>query len=195
MAEKELSEDFKEFWAICWRKDSRDDAVRAFDKAISRGVSHETIMSGSRAYSDLIERENISKKFQKLPATWLNKGCYHDATPQKSLRKILQSSGEPNLFAIKNKIYTEDLRPLVMEEWRRQSGAPAGMPLDPGLWWRVAQRFKQAWDLASLRAGDSVGTAVVGLQDAEREFAGDRLPEARQALADAQGRVHRVNER
>ena len=190
MAEKELSEEFTEFWSICWRKDARDDAIRAYDKAIVRGVSHETIMAGARAYKDLIQTEQITKKFQKLPATWLNKGCYHDEAPQTSIREILNQTNEPNLISISNKIYTEELQPLVMEEWRRKSGTPPGTPLDPELWWRVAQRLKQAYDLACLRAGDNSGAPIVGLQDAEREFAGDRLPKAQQALADAQKRVH-----
>ena len=78
MAEKELSDDFKEFWAICWRRKSRDDAVRAYDKAIVRGVSHETIMAGARTYKDLIEREQTPENFQKLPATWLSGENWND---------------------------------------------------------------------------------------------------------------------
>jgi hypothetical protein len=69
------SEEFEEFWKQYPRKDSKDNARRAYAKARKK-VSWATIMSGVLRYA--AERDGQDRKFTKCPTTWLNGGCWED---------------------------------------------------------------------------------------------------------------------
>lgn len=70
---------FDEFWDEypVGRKVKKKRAERAYDKAIKE-VSHETIMSGLKAYKAHLESEKTPRKFILHPASWLNDGCWDD---------------------------------------------------------------------------------------------------------------------
>lgn len=70
-------ESFNEFWIAYPRKEGKADARKAFDTAISKDTV-ETILSGVRGYSLLIQNEKREMKYIKLPAGWLRSELWRD---------------------------------------------------------------------------------------------------------------------
>jgi hypothetical protein len=87
-ARERESREFAEWYAPYPRHEDRIDAEKAYRAARKRGVSVETLLNGAIRYSQ--EKRGIEKKFIKLPATWLNKGCY-DNQPESSNGRHLQA--------------------------------------------------------------------------------------------------------
>lgn len=69
-----LNADFDEWWTVYPRKEAKEDARAAYLKA-RRGIDASTLWQAAKAYAAKPGRE---PKFTKLPATWLNKGCWAD---------------------------------------------------------------------------------------------------------------------
>jgi hypothetical protein len=67
--------DFDAFWAEVPRKKSKEDARRAYDRALKK-TDHATLMAGIRRYAE--ERKNKDPKYTAYPATWLNDGGWQD---------------------------------------------------------------------------------------------------------------------
>lgn len=98
--ERNLVHRFDEFWAEVpkGRKSGKDDARRAFARAVQRAKGGaDEIIDGMRRYAaDPNLPEDLH--FVKLPATWLNKGCWDDEPlpPRKDPRNAGKSlSGPP----------------------------------------------------------------------------------------------------
>lgn len=83
---------FSEFYSAYPRRQSKQDAIKAYAKVRRSGVSHETIMRGLEAAkrSDSRFRE---QRFTPLPASWLRAGGFEDdttsATSHQSLERML----------------------------------------------------------------------------------------------------------
>lgn len=83
---------FAEFYSAYPRRQSKQDAIKAYAQVRRSGVSHETIMRGLEAAkrSDSRFRE---QRFTPLPASWLRAGGFEDdtssATSHQSLERML----------------------------------------------------------------------------------------------------------
>ena len=81
---------FAEFYAAYPRRQSKQDALKAYSQVRKTGVSHESIMAGlARAKrSDQRFRE---MRFTPLPASWLRAGGFDDDTvlPQEDWKKAV----------------------------------------------------------------------------------------------------------
>lgn len=83
---------FLEFYSAYPRRQSKQDAIKAYAQVRRSGVSHETIMRGLEAAkrSDSRFRE---QRFTPLPASWLRAGGFEDdtnsATSHQSLERML----------------------------------------------------------------------------------------------------------
>ncbi|MGO9770934.1 MAG: hypothetical protein ACLPSW_15550 [Roseiarcus sp.] len=73
---------FDDFWRLYPKKVARTDAMQAFVRALKHATIDE-ILQGALRYAT--ERREEDPRYTKHPATWLNKGCWSDATstPQK----------------------------------------------------------------------------------------------------------------
>lgn len=88
-------DDFFDWYLEYPRKEARAAAEKAYLKAIKQ-VPHQTLVEAARRYRDDPNREN---QFTKLPATWLNAGCWDDeplpprttTTPQTGSTRRLQA--------------------------------------------------------------------------------------------------------
>jgi len=70
---------FDLFWQAYPRRDAKRDAMQAFRKALETGATAEELLRGARSYSEHCSRLKADeRRFIKLPATWLNKGCWED---------------------------------------------------------------------------------------------------------------------
>jgi hypothetical protein len=67
-------EDFEAFWAVYPRRDSKKNALKAWVKAKGEAPASRIIL-GAKRYA---EDPNREQQFTKLPATWLNAGCWDD---------------------------------------------------------------------------------------------------------------------
>jgi hypothetical protein len=67
-------DDFKVFWESYPRREGKLEARKAFKQALKL-TDLATILAGVYRYRD---DPNRSQSFTKLPATWLNKGCWDD---------------------------------------------------------------------------------------------------------------------
>ena len=68
---------FEDFYALYPRKEAKQNALKAYQKALKQ-VSHKTIIEGVSKYKQQIEAKQIEKQYIKQPATWLNAGCWDD---------------------------------------------------------------------------------------------------------------------
>jgi hypothetical protein len=66
---------FEQFWAIYPRRIAPLKARKAWEKALKYSPESQ-IMAGAQRYA--VERDGEDLKFTKLPATWLNGGCWMD---------------------------------------------------------------------------------------------------------------------
>jgi hypothetical protein len=67
--------DFDAFWAEVPRKVGKDDARKAYAKALKK-ADHDTLIAGMRRYAQ--EREGQDEKFTVHPSRWLNAGRWED---------------------------------------------------------------------------------------------------------------------
>lgn len=68
---------FEDFYALYPRKEAKQNALKAYQKAVKQ-VSHEAIIEGISKYKQQIEAKQTEMKYIKQPATWLNAGCWED---------------------------------------------------------------------------------------------------------------------
>ena len=66
--------DFDSFWLIYPRRQGKREALKSLKAALAL-ADFETIIAGAKRYRD---DPNRSPSYTKLPATWLNKGCWDD---------------------------------------------------------------------------------------------------------------------
>lgn len=78
------SPEFDTFWEIYPRKVGKDEARKAWDKAIKAGVLPGDIIDGAKAYLRDPIRCASHIKFTAHPATWLNQGRWKDEPAQQA---------------------------------------------------------------------------------------------------------------
>jgi len=71
-------DEFDMFWNSYPRRKGKEDAVKAWSKVIERGIPATVVSSGAAAYRAECERTSKEKQYIKMPATWLNGGCWDD---------------------------------------------------------------------------------------------------------------------
>ncbi len=83
--------EFKEWYQVYPRHEGKLAAEKAFNKTRTNGVSLEILKAGAATYA----AQPIEPQYRKLPATWLNGGCWDDehtppinghAAPQQTFR-------------------------------------------------------------------------------------------------------------
>jgi hypothetical protein len=80
-----LAAAFEAFWAAYPRKEGRAAARKAFEAAVARGVSVETLIDGARRYA--AAKANLDSNWLKFPATWLRDECWlEDPKPPRPKR-------------------------------------------------------------------------------------------------------------
>jgi DNA-binding Lrp family transcriptional regulator len=90
------------------KKRDREEAKKAWIAAIERGVDPKHMVDAAQAYAR--ERFGQDPKYTKLPATWLNKGCYDDEPdPQPGPQLRAVSGGyQPYRNPTDQSVYDED---------------------------------------------------------------------------------------
>jgi uncharacterized protein YdaU (DUF1376 family) len=73
---------FDEFWAVVPRKTDKEDARKAYAKAL-RKTDAKTLIAGMARYAE--ERRGQDPQYTKHPATWLNKGSWGNETQPMTL--------------------------------------------------------------------------------------------------------------
>lgn len=81
---------FERFWAVYPRKVGKQDARRAWDKAVKTGPALEVLIASVGAYAAYVVGDD--PRFTKHPATWLRGGCWDDELPARNAR----ASGSDN---------------------------------------------------------------------------------------------------
>lgn len=104
------AESFDRFWKVYPRKIAKQDARKAWDKAV-KGVSPAVIIAGAGRYAAERAREDPRGKFTKHPASWLNSGRWEDeASADPELwRQFSEEIGSPAAYA------ADDYRRFVQE--------------------------------------------------------------------------------
>ena len=69
--------DFLEFYKIYPRKEAKQNALKAYNKAIKQ-VDKNILLKGLKNYKKYIEENKIEKRYIRQPASWLNGGCWED---------------------------------------------------------------------------------------------------------------------
>ena len=73
-----ISADFEKLWELYPRKLGKKKALAAYEKAIKKGVSFETIKQGIKNYNKQIEANKTDTAFIKHGSTWFNGECWND---------------------------------------------------------------------------------------------------------------------
>jgi hypothetical protein len=131
--EKQIAEDFNDWYAIYPRHTGRGAAVNAYAKARKNGASAGELNDGATRY--VKERKGEDPKFTKSPAAWLNQECWTDDPDYVS---------EVDVDAI-----------LGQDHWT-PGPPPAGLSISEEIGWkneqraiRNAERFEEAKAKAS----------------------------------------------
>ena len=70
--------DFNEFYSLYPRKEAKQKALQAYIKARKKGVDKISLLEALKKYNEYIKTNKKEREFVKLPATWLNGGCWED---------------------------------------------------------------------------------------------------------------------
>jgi len=73
---------FQDFYTAYPRKIGKLDAERAWKQMLKQGHMPLDIISGARAYADLVRREGTAPTFVPYPASWLRAGRWMDENLQ-----------------------------------------------------------------------------------------------------------------
>ena len=80
----EQDESFKTFYDAYPRKEARGQALKAYNAAIRKGISAETILERLETYKARLDRDGTDRKYMRLPATFLhNLDDYEHPEPVK----------------------------------------------------------------------------------------------------------------
>ena len=69
---------FEELWKIYPRKEKKNIALKAYIKALEKGVRHSTIEKGLLSYIDYIKKNGTEHKFIKQGGTWFSQESWSD---------------------------------------------------------------------------------------------------------------------
>ena len=73
-----LEKQFNDLWNIYPRKERKNDAFKAYSKAIKKGVEHTTIQNGLQSYIEYVKANQTETKYIKQGGTWFNQECWND---------------------------------------------------------------------------------------------------------------------
>lgn len=91
----DYSPEFLDFYAVYPRHESKLAALKAYLKVTREmEISHATLVSGAQRYADHIKRNGIGLEYTKLPASWLNAGCWDDEYVDRAPRQT--ANGQAN---------------------------------------------------------------------------------------------------
>lgn len=93
--EKQLGEDFNDWYTLYPKHSGRGAAVSAYRKARKSGATTEELLAGARRYST--ERNGQDPRYTKMPATWLNQECWTDEPAQAPQGPWSQEYHRPNI--------------------------------------------------------------------------------------------------
>lgn len=84
--------DFDEFYSLYPRKEAKQKALQAYIKARKKGVDKISLLEALKKYNEYIKTNKKEREFVKLPATWLNGGCWEDefGIEEKNTGKLLE---------------------------------------------------------------------------------------------------------
>lgn len=69
---------FEELWKIYPRKEKKNIALKAYTKALEKGVMHSIIEKGLLSYIDYIKKNGIEHRFIKQGGTWFSQESWND---------------------------------------------------------------------------------------------------------------------
>ena len=101
---KLLENQFNDLWNIYPRKERKNDAFKAYSKAIKKGVEHSTIQKGLQSYIEYVKANQTETKYIKQGGTWFNQECWNDEYKIDSNLKTNYSN-----YPTKSKGYSEPL--------------------------------------------------------------------------------------
>lgn len=97
----EAPEAWARFWKIFPRKKDPDDAVRAWNSAIRRGIDPTDILNGVEFY--VLDCRGRDAKYIKYPASWLNAGSWRDEPdPEPQAPRVITGISEAGAMQPRN---------------------------------------------------------------------------------------------
>lgn len=84
----QLDEQFAAFWDVFPNRKAKENARKAFRKALGR-ASFEAILLGAERYARAMR--DSEPGYIKHPATWLNNDCWLDEYPEPAPKRIIQN--------------------------------------------------------------------------------------------------------
>lgn len=87
--------DFNEFYSLYPRKEAKQKALQAYIKARKKGVDKISLLEALKKYNEYIKTNKKEREFVKLPATWLNGGCWED-----EYSEIIQTTDKNSLIRL-----------------------------------------------------------------------------------------------
>lgn len=87
--------DFNEFYSLYPRKEAKQKALQAYMKARKKGVDKISLLEALKKYNEYIKTNKKEREFVKLPATWLNGGCWED-----EYSEIIQTTDKNSLIRL-----------------------------------------------------------------------------------------------
>ncbi|MFJ5861507.1 hypothetical protein ACIQCM_08785 [Pseudarthrobacter sp. NPDC092439] len=73
---RQLDEDFMAWYQIYPKHKGRAAALNSYKRARKNGATAEDLLAGAQRYA--AERKGQDPQYTKMPATWLNQGCWED---------------------------------------------------------------------------------------------------------------------
>lgn len=69
---------FDDWWAIWGKKKAKGDAAKAYKAAVPKKISHDDLMTKTRAYWDHVKASGTDLQYVPYPATWLRAEQWDD---------------------------------------------------------------------------------------------------------------------
>ena len=69
---------FEELWKLYPKKQGKDRAYKAYEKARKAGVTDNAIRQGILAYTDYIKANKVDMRYVKQGSTWFSGQCWDD---------------------------------------------------------------------------------------------------------------------
>lgn len=92
--------DFETLWKMYPRKIGKPKALKAYQKAVKKGVTFETVKAGLEAYCRHIEANKTETAYIKHGSTWFNGECWNDeynTAPNKPAAPKIDLNGGLNI--------------------------------------------------------------------------------------------------
>ena len=110
-----LENQFNDLWNIYPRKERKNDAFKAYSKAINKGVEHTTIQNGLQSYIEYVKANQTETKYIKQGGTWFSQECWNDEYKIDSNPKTNFSS-----HSAKPKRYVEPLPDWLVRQMNEE---------------------------------------------------------------------------